>query len=91
MPTPVLAVLIVAVVLIGGGYVVHLVRPAVLRRARDCGHRGPARPYTVEAAHDTMQRLIECDVATCHDKASAHRVLVEAKRIRPATQARRPA
>jgi len=83
MPAPVTALAAVIIALAIGGCIVYRIRPRILAVGRSCSHRGPARPYTVAAAHDTMQRLIDCDVATCHDKASAYRVLVAAKVVVP--------
>ncbi|MEU2030112.1 hypothetical protein [Nocardia amamiensis] len=47
-------------------------------------HHAPTVPYTVAQAQRIMQRLIDCDAATCDAKAAAFRVLAEARIVKPA-------
>ncbi len=51
-------------------------------------HHAPARPYTVEQASRVMQERINCSADDCDAKAAAFRVLVDARRIKPATWSR---
>lgn len=51
-------------------------------------HHAPAKEYTVDEASQVMQDRINCLADDCDAKAAAFRVLVEARRIKPATWSR---
>lgn len=48
----------------------------------------PARPLTVDQAHQAMQIHRECDIDTCGCKWTAQTVLVEAGHLRPRVEYR---
>ncbi|MGQ4598345.1 hypothetical protein [Nocardia sp. R6R-6] len=84
MPAELSAVLIVVAAVGGLGIVLFSVLPWILDHAGSRCHTPPLTRYTIPEARLVMQRLIDCDTATCAAKDAAFRTLIDAKLVTPA-------
>lgn len=52
-------------------------------------HEAPDQPFSVELAHQAMQRHAACTIERCARKRAAYRALIDARHITPDERAAR--